>query len=88
MIGELYTQSIMLGSLRGKILRLRVYLYNPTPETISNFTEYVEYDYDETRNRYTIDPGEHWFFRERPDRPLLPPQFKFNWSSIIISSNN
>ena len=61
----------------------------PTPETISNFTEYVEYDYDETRNRYTIDPGEHWFFRERPDRPLLPPQFRFNWSSpFIISSNN
>ena len=60
-----------------------------TPETIKNFNEFVDYDYDETRNRYTIDPGEHWFFRERPDRTLLPPQFRFNWSSpFIISSHN
>ena len=68
----------------------REYKYiTPTPETIKNFTDFVEYDYDESPNRYTIDPGEHWFFRERPERPLLPPQFRFNWSSpFIISSNN
>ena len=79
-----------VGFVARQNIETREYTFiTPTPETISNFTEYVEYDYDETRNRYTIDPGEHWFFRERPDRPLLPPQFRFNWSSpFIISSNN
>ena len=79
-----------VGFVARQNIETREYTFiTPTPETISNFSEYVEYDYDETRNRYTIDPGEHWFFRERPDRPLLPPQFRFNWSSpFIISSNN
>ena len=79
-----------VGFVARQNIETREYTFiTPTPETILNFTEYVEYDYDETRNRYTIDPGEHWFFRERPDRPLLPPQFRFNWSSpFIISSNN
>jgi len=79
-----------VGFVARQNIETREYTFiTPTPETISNFSEYVEYDYDETRNRYTIDPGEHWFFRERPDRPLLPPQFRFNWSSpFIISSND
>lgn len=79
-----------VGFVARQNIETREYTFiTPTPETISNFSEYVDYDYDETRNRYTIDPGEHWFFRERPDRPLLPPQFRFNWSSpFIISSHN
>jgi photosystem II stability/assembly factor-like uncharacterized protein len=79
-----------VGFVARQNIETREYTFiTPTPETISNFSEYVDYNYDETRNRYTIDPGEHWFFRERPDRPLLPPQFRFNWSSpFIISSHN
>ncbi len=60
----------------------------PTPETIINFEDWVDYDYDETATFYTIYPGEHWFFRERPERPLLPPQFRFNWSSPLVMSPN
>ncbi len=61
----------------------------PTPETIVNFDDYADPDYPETSIRYTISPGEHWFFRERPERPVLPPQFRFNWSSpLIISPHN
>ena len=79
-----------VGFVARQNIETREYTFiTPTPETISNFSEFVKYDYEETRNKYTIDPGEHWFFRERPDRPLLPPQFRFNWSSpFIISSNN
>ncbi len=61
----------------------------PTPETIVNFTDWVEENYPETPNKYTIDPGEWWFFYERPDRPTLPAQFRFNWSSpLVLSPNN
>ena len=79
-----------VGFVARQNIETREYTFiTPTPETIKNFSEFVDYDYDETRNRYTIDPGEHWFFRERPDRTLLPPQFRFNWSSpFIISSHN
>ena len=79
-----------VGFVARQNIETREYTFiTPTPETIKNFNEFVDYDYDETRNRYTIDPGEHWFFRERPDRTLLPPQFRFNWSSpFIISSHN
>ncbi len=79
-----------VGFVARQNIETREYSFiTPTPETISNFKQYVDYNYDETRNRYTIDPGEHWFFRERPERPLLPPQFRFNWSSpFIISSHN
>ena len=60
----------------------------PTPETIVNFLDYVKDD-EEEPTEYTIAPGEHWFFRDRPDRPLLPPQFRFNWSSpFILSAHN
>ncbi|MBX2815354.1 MAG: hypothetical protein KTR24_05140 [Saprospiraceae bacterium] len=65
----------------------RAYQYiTPTPETIVNFRDFVDHDYPETRNVYTIDPGEHWFFYERLERPLLPPQFRFNWSSPLVMS--
>ena len=79
-----------VGFVARQNIETRKYTFiTPTPETIKNFNEFVDYDYDETRNKYTIDPGEHWFFRERPDRTLLPPQFRFNWSSpFIISSHN
>ena len=79
-----------VGFVARQNIETREYSFiTPTPETILNFKDFVDYDYDESRNRYTIDPGEHWFFRERPDRPLLPPQFRFNWSSpFIISSHN
>ena len=79
-----------VGFVARQNIETREYTFiTPTPETITNFEDFVNYNYDETRNRYTIDPGEHWFFRERPDRPLLPPQFRFNWSSpFIISSHN
>lgn len=60
----------------------------PTPETIINFEDWVDYEYDETATFYTIYPGEHWFFRERPERPLLPAQFRFNWSSPLVMSPN
>ena len=79
-----------VGFVARQNIETREYTFiTPTPETITNFKDFVNFEYDETRNRYTIDPGEHWFFRERPDRPLLPPQFRFNWSSpFIISSHN
>ena len=79
-----------VGFVARQNIETREYTYiTPTPETITNFKDFVNYNYDETRNKYTIDPGEHWFFRERPDRPLLPPQFRFNWSSpFIISSHD
>jgi photosystem II stability/assembly factor-like uncharacterized protein len=79
-----------VGFVARQNIETREYTFiTPTPETISNFKDFVDFKYDETRNKYTIDPGEHWFFRERPDRPLLPPQFRFNWSSpFIISSHD
>ena len=79
-----------VGFVARQNIETREYTFiTPTPETISNFKDFVDFNYDETRNKYTIDPGEHWFFRERPDRPLLPPQFRFNWSSpFIISSHD
>ena len=79
-----------VGFVARQNIETREYTFiTPTPETIINFKDFVNYNYDETRNKYTIDPGEHWFFRERPDRPLLPPQFRFNWSSpFIISSHD
>ena len=39
--------------------------------------------------KYTIYPGEHWFYYEFLDRPKLPAQFRFNWSSpLVLSPNN
>ncbi|MAG57681.1 MAG: hypothetical protein CMJ83_15430 [Planctomycetes bacterium] len=61
----------------------------PTPETIVNFKDVVDPNFDETPTRYTISPGEHWFFGRNPRRPKLPPQFRFNWSSpLVLSPHN
>ena len=61
----------------------------PIPETIVNFDEYADPDYPEIPNKYTIDPGDYWFFGGSPDRTPLPPQFRFNWSSpLVLSPNN
>lgn len=68
-------------------LETRDYAYiTPTPETIVNFDEYAEPGYPEERIDYTIAPGEHWFFGEQAQRPLLPPQFRFNWNSPLVMS--
>ena len=67
----------------------REYEYiTPTPETVINFGDYVDPDFDEEPIHYTIDPGEHWFFYEDADRPQLPPQFRFNWSSPLVMSKS
>ena len=61
----------------------------PTPETVVNFVDWVDLDHPDPEIEYTIDPGEHWFFgayRTRADRPKLPPQFRFNWSSPLVLS--
>jgi len=61
----------------------------PTPETIVNFSDFSDKDFPDKMIKYTIDPGEYWFFRGNPERPLLPPQFRFNWSSpLVLSPNN
>lgn len=58
----------------------------PTPETVVNFGDWAEASYEEEKIAYTIDPGEHWFFSERPLRPLMPPHFRFNWNSPLTMS--
>jgi len=61
----------------------------PTPETTLNFSEHFDPNFEETAIEYTINPGEQWFFYENLERPLLPPQFRFNWSSpLVLSPNN
>ena len=71
-------------------LTTRQYQYiTPTPETVSNFNDYFDPNYPGKYIRYTIDPGEHWFYYERLDRTPLPPQFRFNWSSpLVLSPHN
>jgi hypothetical protein len=68
----------------------RKYHYiTPTPQTISNYATYFDPNYKDYPIKYSIDPGEHWFFYENTDRVKLPPQFRFNWSSpLILSSKN
>ncbi len=61
-------------------------LITPTPETVVNFTDFSDSGYEETQTVYTIDPGEHWFRYGRPLRPLMPPQFRFNWNSPLTMS--
>lgn len=61
----------------------------PTPETTVNFADFFDPDYKETPIVYTIYPGEQWFFYENLERPKLPAQFRFNWSSpLVLSPNN
>jgi len=61
-------------------------LITPTPETVVNFADFSDPGYEETQTVYTIDPGEHWFRYGRPLRPLMPPQFRFNWNSPLTMS--
>jgi photosystem II stability/assembly factor-like uncharacterized protein len=67
-------------------------LISPRPETIGNFNEYYDPDFPETPVRYSIFPGEHWLWRQSSRSSyssLLPPQFRYNWSSpVIVSSHN
>ena len=78
-----------VGFVARQNIETREHTYiTPTPETIVNFDDYFDPDYPETHNWYSIYPGEHWFFYERVERPLLPPQFRFNWSSPFIISPN
>ena len=67
-------------------------LISPRPETIVNFDEYYDPSFPETPVHYSIFPGEHWLWR-RPSRSryssLLPPQFRYNWSSpVLVSAHN
>ncbi len=67
-------------------------LISPRPETIMNFNEYHDPDFPETPVRYSIFPGEHWLWRQSSRSSyssLLPPQFRYNWSSpVIVSFHN
>ena len=67
-------------------------LISPRPETIDNFGNYYDPNFPETPVRYSIFPGEHWLFRQSSRSSyssLLPPQFRYNWSSpVIVSSHN
>ncbi|MFZ4561086.1 MAG: VPS10 domain-containing protein, partial [Saprospiraceae bacterium] len=58
----------------------------PTPETITNFSDWADPNFPDSAIRYTIDPGEHWFAYGNTERPKLPAQFRFNWSSPLILS--
>ena len=67
-------------------------LISPRPENIVNFDDVYDPKFPEKPIAYTIYPGEHWLWRA-PSRSsysnILPPQFRFNWSSpLIISPNN
>ena len=47
-----------VGFVARQNIETREYTFiTPTPETISNFKDFVDFKYDETRNKYTIDPG-------------------------------
>ncbi len=67
-------------------------LISPRPETIVNFNEIYDPDFPETPVKYSIFPGEHWLWRQPSQSSyssLLPPQFRYNWSSpVIVSSHN
>ncbi|MDA7949894.1 MAG: hypothetical protein MPJ24_00260 [Pirellulaceae bacterium] len=58
----------------------------PTPETITNYLDYYDPNFDQEPIVYTIAPGEHWFFGADAQRPKLPVQFRFNWSSPLVMS--
>jgi photosystem II stability/assembly factor-like uncharacterized protein len=67
-------------------------LISPRPETILNFADHYDPDFPETPIRYSIFPGEHWLWRHPSQSAyssLLPPQFRYNWSSpVIVSQHN
>jgi photosystem II stability/assembly factor-like uncharacterized protein len=67
-------------------------LISPRPENIVNFDDVYDPGFHEKPITYTIYPGEHWLWRASSRSSysnILPPQFRFNWSSpLIISPNN
>lgn len=67
-------------------------LISPRPETIINFKDVYDPNFPEKPIDYTIYPGEHWLWRTGSRSSysnILPPQFRFNWSTpLIISSQN
>jgi hypothetical protein len=66
-------------------------LISPRPETILNYKKYYDPDFDEIPIRYSIFPGEHWLWRASSRSSfssLLPPQFRYNWSSPVILSHH
>jgi photosystem II stability/assembly factor-like uncharacterized protein len=79
-----------VGFVARQNVATRAHTYiTPTPETILNWSEWVDPQSTAARVDYTIAPGEHWFFGEAPQRPKLPPQFRFNWSSpFVLSTHN
>jgi len=58
----------------------------PTPETVVNFADFADPGYTEKKTNYTIEPGEMWFHYGQPNRPLMPPHFRFNWNSPLTMS--
>jgi len=84
----LYTVNHVGFAMRQNVVTREHTYITPTPETIVNFNDYFDPNFDETPIRYTINPGEHWFFYENVERPLLPSQFRFNWSSPLVLSPN
>jgi hypothetical protein len=67
-------------------------LISPRPETIINFKDVYDPNFPEMPIEYTIYPGEHWLWwadSRSSYSSILPPQFRFNWSTpLIISSQN
>ncbi|MFK7831185.1 MAG: WD40/YVTN/BNR-like repeat-containing protein [Congregibacter sp.] len=64
----------------------------PTPQTIVNFEDYYEPDFDESPTNYSINGEERWIWRDIENRTInganLPPQFRFNWNSPLVMSPN
>ncbi|MEM9897946.1 MAG: hypothetical protein AAF742_01060, partial [Pseudomonadota bacterium] len=62
----------------------------PAPETILNFKDHYDPDYDESPVNYSINPEERWIWRDIENRTInganLPPQFRFNWNSPLVLS--
>ena len=67
-------------------------LISPRPENIINFEDVYDPNFPEEPIAYTIYPGEHWLWRSSSRSSysnILPPQFRFNWSSpLIVSTHN
>ncbi|MBK8976212.1 MAG: hypothetical protein IPM29_09810 [Planctomycetes bacterium] len=68
-------------------LQTRAIAYvTPTPETVANYLDWFDPHCPDEPIRYTILPGDVWFYGDDPVRPRLPPQFRFNWSSPLVLS--
>ena len=71
--------------------RLHTFI-TPTPQTTANFSEYYDPDFGESQINYSINPEEHWLWRDMAQRTVngnnLPPQFRFNWNAPLVLSRN